>query len=116
MTFDDGILTIYKTVNTALPGEKPEVRLQEKEQFYFGYDALGINRYYTALQAQQQIEAVVNIPGWNDIQTEDVCSLESGTQYRIVMVQPTKDENGLRITKLSLERIGKNYAIQKECG
>lgn len=116
MTFDDGILTIYETVNAAPPGEKPIMRLEEKERFYFGYDTLGINRYYTALQAQQRIEAVVNVPGWNNIQAEDICGIEDGKQYRVVMVQPMKDENNLKITRLSLERIGESYEAKRGYG
>lgn len=112
MTFDDGILTIYGVENIGNPGFKPVAGLTKKESYYFGYDTLGITRYYTALQAKQQIEAVVNVPGWNDIKTLDICILENGKQYKIVMVQPAFDEQGLKITKLSLERISEEYAIK----
>ena len=111
MTFDDGILKICRAVNIGEAGMKPVIRLEEKESFYFGYDNLGINRYYTALQARQTIEAVVNIPGWSDISALDVCVMEDGRQYKLAMIQPTMDENGLRVTKLSLERLGENYAV-----
>lgn len=112
MTFDDGILTIYKTENAAEPGAKPVTKLLEKEKYYYGFDTLGISRYYTALQANQQIEAVVNIPGWGDIESWDICALDDGTQFKIVMRQPVINEDGLRITKLSLERIGEKYDIK----
>lgn len=112
MTFDDGILSIYKTVDVSDPGMKPEIQLELKDQYYFGYDNIGITRYYTAMQANQQIAAVVNIPDWGDISTLDICVLEDGKQYKIAMRQPTTDENGLRITKLSLERIGEEYAFK----
>lgn len=112
MTFDDGILSICRTVDTAKPGMKPEIRLERKEQYYFGFDNIGIARYYTAMQANQQISAVVNIPDWGDISTLDICVLEDGRQYKVAMCQPTTDENGLRITKLSLERIGEEYAFK----
>lgn len=112
MTFDDGILTIYREENMAKPGERPVPGLVEKEKFYFSFDTLGINRYYTAMQNQQQIEAVVNIPGWSDIVSTDICVLESGQQYKIGMLQPMTDENGQRITKISLERISEDYAFK----
>lgn len=110
MTFDDGIVEIYNVVNTASAGNKPIRGLSLAESFYFGYDTLGINRYYTALQAHQQIEAVINVPGWNTIQVETVAIID-GAQFKVQMVQPMHDEFGLRITKLSLERLGENYAI-----
>ena len=114
MTFDDGILSIYKTVDVSKPGMKPEIQLELKDQYYFGFDNIGITRYYTAMQANQQISAVVNIPDWGDISTLDICALEDGKQYKIAMRQPTTDENGLRITKLSLERMDEQYAVKTE--
>lgn len=105
MTFDDGILKIYKTENTAEPGDMPKEGLVLKSEHYFNFDVLGYNRYYTALQAQQNISAVVNIPDWHNITSLDVAETEDGTQFRIRLAQPMKDENGLNITKLTLERV-----------
>lgn len=112
MTFDEGILNIYSMGNIADKGEKPRYMLSLKSQHYYGYDTLGINRYYTALQANQQIEAVVNIPEWHDININDICTLENGFQYQIRMIQPGFDDNNLKFTKLSLERLGENYDIR----
>lgn len=114
MTFDDGILTIYSVENVGKPGMMPVTGLVEKEKYYYGFDTLGFNRYYTALQAQQRIESVVNIPGWGNISATDICALDDGTQFRIVMRQPTHDEDGLKITKLSLERMDEQYAVKTE--
>lgn len=120
MTFDDGILGVFELTEEKVPGKKPIEGLKIKELFCFGYETLGINRYYTALQAKQEIEAVVSVPGWIPIKANrhiaviaDMCGkLHAGCdQFRIVMVQPTTDEYGLRITRLSLERIGEKYAV-----
>lgn len=105
MTFDDGILKIYRTENIAEPGEMPKDGLTLKSEHYFGFDVLGYNRYYTALQAHQNINAVVNIPDWHDISTLDIAEMEDGGQYIIRLAQPMKDENGINITKLTLERV-----------
>lgn len=105
MTFDDGILKIYRTENIAKPGDMPKDELVLKSEHYFGFDVLGYNRYYTALQAHQNISAVVNIPNHHDISSLDVAELEDGTRFYIRLVQPMKDENGLNITKLTLERV-----------
>lgn len=112
MTFDDGIIGIYKVTNTAGPGEKPVRGLVFKEAFHFTYDTLGINRYYTAKMAHQEIEAVINVPGWNRIPVESIAIDEDGTQFVVRMCQPQTDEDGLRITKLSLERLTESYVIQ----
>lgn len=111
MTFDDGILTIYSVKNIAAAGKKPVYGLVEKSKHYFGYQTKGVVRYYEAKKADSIIESVVNIPDWNDILATDICILENDVQYRLSMVQTTMDENNLRITNLSLERISENYAI-----
>lgn len=112
MTFDDGIVKIYEITQQTAAGTMPIKGLTYKESFYFGYDVLGINRYYTALQANQQIEAVINIPGWNEINPAvHIAVLENGNQYRVRMAQPTTDEDGIRITKLTLERMHEKYVV-----
>lgn len=112
MTFDDGILVIYSVKNLARPGEKPIQGLKEKSKHYYGYDTIGVTRYYEALKADNLIESVVNIPGWHDILANNVCILENKTQYRISMVQPMLNEDNLKIMKLSLERVEEEYAVQ----
>lgn len=74
-------------------------------EHYFGYDVLGFNRYYTALQANQSISMVVNIPGWHDISVLDTVEMEDGRRCLIRLCQPMTDESGLKITKLTLERV-----------
>lgn len=111
MTYDDGILTISRVINRAEPGNKPMMRLEEKEKYYYGYEELGVTRYYQAKNANQQIECVVRIQGWEDVKVTDICILEGGAQYQIGMVQPTHDENGLRMMRLTLERVGQNYEV-----
>lgn len=111
MTFDNGILKIYRTVNKAEPGNKPCNVLELKGRHYFGFAELGFTRVYTAMQAKQQVDAVVNVPGWNDIRALDICAMEDGQQYRIGLVQPTHDEDGLQIMKLTLQRLEENYEL-----
>ena len=105
MTFDDGILKVYMVENIANPGDMPKEELVLKSEHFFGFDILGYSRYYTALQAHQNISAVVNIPEWHDITSLDIAKLEDGVQYKIRLEQRMKDENGLNVTKLTLERV-----------
>lgn len=113
MTFDDGIVGIYEISDIQQEaGKKPVKGLRHTESFYFGYETLGLNRYYTALEANQQIESVIHIPDWHELNPAlHIAILENGKQYILRMVQPTLDENGLRVTRLSLERIHENYAV-----
>jgi hypothetical protein len=111
MTFDSGIASMYKVTNTAENGKKPKKGLVKIGQYYFGFQTLGVNRYYTALQAHQQLEAVIAVPGWEPVPVEAVVILESGLQYTVRMTQHALDENGLQITRLSLERNGESYDV-----
>lgn len=110
MTFNDGIIHVYRVTNEAengaMPVPKPALLFSE----YFGFDILGVTRYFTALQANQQLELVVNIPGWPGARVTDYAELDdgiedhAGVRFRVVMVQQQKDDNGLNMTRLSLER------------
>ncbi len=111
MTFDSGSASVYKVTNTAENGKKPKKGLALIGQHYFGFQTLGVNRYYTALQAHQQLEAVIAVPGWEPVPVEAVVILESGLQYTVRMAQHALDENGLQITRLSLERNGESYDV-----
>lgn len=113
MTFDDGIVKIYVIQNVADEGDKPREALVLYKSFFFGHSDLGINRYYTALQAHQQIESVINVQGWERFNPAiHIAVMEDGSQFRIQMVQPMLDNDGLRITRLSLERINDEYYIE----
>lgn len=114
MTFDDGILTVYRPQNTAGPGDKPVPGLKFIGRHYYGISSLGVTRYYAAMQAGQDVSAVVAVPGWNDIVTNDVIVLDDGQKYRAEMVQPETDEFGLRIMRVTLGVLSVDYQIPTE--
>ena len=116
MTFDDGILTVYNVTNTAQAGDRPVMGLEEKAKYYFGYDRIGVTRLYLAKQAAQEVSAVVNILGWNDVKNTDVVLIPEPLPlyYQVADIQPELDENGLRIMKLTLERTGQKYEVPTE--
>ena len=47
MTFDDGILEVYRMENTAPPSAMPKETPVLRDRHYFGYDTLG--RKYTSV-------------------------------------------------------------------
>ena len=113
MTFDDGILSVYRPENTAGPGDKPRPGLTLCGRWYYGFGTIGITRYYTAMQAGQDVSAVVTVPGWNDIQVNDIVILDEqpGRRYLAEMVQPETDGFGLRVQRLTLGVLGVDYKI-----
>lgn len=91
-------------------------RFQEKDlcissPFLFSEDTLGITRFYEALRADQQIERVVKIYRDDRISINQIAVMEDDTQYQIRMVQAAKDDDGIDIQKLSLERVSDPYEI-----
>ena len=120
MTYDDGIVGIYELTEDKQPGKMPVEGLLLVERFFYGFETLGINRYYTAKQAGEDIEAVIHVPGWHEIKANRHIAIianangvinSDSPQYRVVMVQPTTDEDGLRVTRLTLEKVGDQYAV-----
>ena len=114
MTFDDGILKIYTTKDIAESGMKPKIGLVYKESYYFGFETIGYARYYTALQAKSQISNLVHI--WQDrsILPEQICVLEDNLQYKIMLAQHAKNDEGLDITRLTLERLDEDYEYAED--
>lgn len=111
MTYDDGILDIYRNTNSAENGRMPVMTETLLSSHYFGFETVGVQRYFTAQMAHQQIDYVVHIPGWWDIIVTDTVKIRDGVSfheapdYRVTMVQQTQDNDGLKITRLSLERV-----------
>lgn len=110
MTFDDGILSIWTPTNTAEVGDMPVQELDEKGTYYFAYQTVGFNRYYTAMGFNQQIDTMVAIDLDRTITSDDIVRLESQF-HRISQVQHVKDEDGLWYTRLSLTRIQDEFTF-----
>ena len=113
MTFDDGTLSIYATENIAPAGAKPIIGLKLKSSHFFGYETIGLTRHYAAKQAKTLISDLVHV--WQDrnIKPEDICILEDGLQYKCELVQHVLNEDGLPITRITLERLDEEYAISE---
>lgn len=109
MALDDGIIKIYSTENVAPDGSKPDIRLIIKVQHCFEFEVVGLTRFYAALQANNRIESVAKIWGDKTITSLDICVTEDGSQFKIVQVQHFIDDDGLRKTRLSLERLNDDY-------
>lgn len=108
-TYDDGIVKVYSTKNMAVVGEMPVIKIGYKTKFCFSYSEIGISRFYYAMKNGQNISAVLETYFDKTVLVNDIAVLEDKSQYIIRMVQPSINENGLRIMRLSLERTEQNY-------
>lgn len=116
MNLDSGIAKIWRCTETETPGELPTETWAEVWASYYGEQTVGIQRYYTAKAANDQIDAVIWVQRNRDIYpvrdrvqlifpSSDRVELDDGPFYRITQVQHVTDEDGLPMTALSLERL-----------
>lgn len=104
MKHDDGIIKIYTVTNNASNGLMPNMTKTLFRADYFEYRVVGYNRYFRAGGVNVQIDAVRRI--WeNRSITNDMIRTINGDDYRIIQIQHLYDENNLRVTDLSLEKI-----------
>ncbi|MDO9492663.1 hypothetical protein [Acetobacterium sp.] len=121
--FDGGLVKIYKIGNVNTPGDTPVEALTFYQSFYFEEKTIGMTRAYAAMQADSKIDRLISI--WQDrtVTAECVCvifdgsmiedNVEVGIQYRITQAQHKTNNDGLRISDLTLERLdGGLYDIE----
>ena len=108
--FDSGQVELYTITNTAAAGDMPKEGLVYGSSYWYEERTVGITRFYAALKTDVKLEMLIRI--WRDksIDTSQICKIDD-TQYRIVQVQHLLNEDGLEVTDLSLERLGKAYDI-----
>ena len=111
----DGTLRIYSLKNTAAPGEMPLEMLVETipEDLYYSDRVIGVTRLYAAKGANQQISKLVRI--WDvPVEIGNYAVLDRQDQYRIDVIQPTKDDEGLKVVDLTLVREENHYEVLAE--
>ena len=115
MMLADGTLRIYSLRNTAAPGEMPREMLVETipEDLYYSDRVIGVTRLYAAKGANQQISKLVRI--WDvPVEIGNYAVLDGQDQYRIDVIQPAKDDEGLKVVDLTLVREENHYEVLAE--
>lgn len=90
-TYNSGLLTVYSVTDGAAPGYAPRPVLTERVRLRYEERALGLTRYYSALQNQVRVDKVVRTPRRPEVSPQDVAVTEDGRQYRIELVQTVQD-------------------------
>lgn len=106
MLLDSGICSVYKLVGNSISGS-----LELKSSHYYGEKTVGVIRYYEAKRSDSRIDRLIRV--WRDesIVATDICVLVDGKQYEVIQAAHLLDENGLKVTDISLERKDRDYAI-----
>lgn len=90
--YNDGVVAIIAVVDTAQPGYQPQPGdPQVKYTLRYEERRLGIQRYYSSLQNQIQLDRVIRVPRVAGITTQDFAVTEDNQAYRIDLVQSVMD-------------------------
>lgn len=125
---DDGILQVYKLINTAAPGDMPKDELEvltlDKEplEWQFENRVIGYNRQYVAMGVGERVDMLIRIWRADQIRIGMIAILTEydgqenplGDQYRISNVQHLTNEDGLKVTDLTLYRLDELYEVNAE--
>lgn len=111
MLLDSGVVKICRIDSQTNQGGMPREKLVPISSHFYGERTVGYSRMYAAMGVNEQVDMLIRI--WEDrsVRAGMVALLESGEQYRINGVQQITDEDGLKVTDLSLARLGANYDI-----
>ena len=107
---NDGTVRLYSVGNISTPPLMPKEGLTHKASLRYKERTVGMQRYYTALQANVRVSYVLRCPLRRDISAQDVAIPNDGKQYRIVQVQYPEDISP-PVMDLTLEELVQNYDI-----
>ena len=108
---DSGTCRIYTVTDAAENGEMPNPTLHEYGDYEWSFEdrMISYSRQYAAMGVDQQIDRIIRI--WRTpVRIGDVVVIED-EQYRINNVQPTLDDDSLKVVDLTLRRLEGNYDI-----
>lgn len=103
-SFQDGVVKLYRKENTARPGDMPREELVPKLTLRYRRRTVGIQRYYEAKQAQQEINEVIRCPLVSSVCARDIAVLPDEKKYLIRQVQYPEDP-AVPVMDLALERL-----------
>lgn len=112
--FDAGTITVCNLENIADPGRMPVQKLVSVTSAYFGERTVGYNRYYAAAGVNQEIDLLVRIwrcPAVKIGMYAVLTMSENDGQYRITNVQHLLDDDGLKVTDITLVRLEEFYDV-----
>lgn len=115
--FDAGKVSICELKNTTAPGRMPVEILAPVASAFFEDRVVGYNRYYAALGANQEITMIIRVWRCSAVRIGMYAVLsmsENDGQYRITNVQHLLDDDGLKVTDITLTALEENYDVAAE--
>lgn len=113
MLLDSGKLTLCTAKDVAKPGAMPAYHLIPGNVHLYGERTISYGRQYAAMGVNEQVDMLARI--WQDRSARiGMYALIDGDQYRINNVQHLTDDEGLKVTDLTLQRLDDLYDIAAE--
>lgn len=116
---DSGIVHICNLTNSASDGDMPSEVLAVTDSYYFETRTVGYNRQYAAKGVNERVDMLVRV--WQDqsirigmyavLTDYDGQDNADGDQFRIDNVQHLTNDDGLKVTDLTLYRLDELYEI-----
>ena len=119
---DAGHIAICKLTNIAVAGNMPQETLSIVAEADFEERYIGYGRQYDAKGVNEQVDMLVRV--WREplarigmyavLTDYEGQENEDGDQYRIDTVQQLRDDDGLKVTDLTLSRLEDYYDVTGE--
>lgn len=113
MLLDSGTVEICDLLNETTNACMPKEILKPVLTQLYGEKAIGINRAYLAKGVDEQVDMVIEI--WDEGTRPKIGQyavlVENNEQYQITLVQPAKNDDGLKIFDLTLRRLEDYYDL-----
>lgn len=107
-TYDDGIVYVCNLSDQAEKGNMPKPVLVTYKRFYFQDMSVSFTRQYAAKGVNELIDRLVRI--WADKTVRiGMYAVIGEEQYRISNCQQLLNNDGLKVTDLTLVRLGEHY-------
>lgn len=102
MLHDAGMAVIYRVEGDESSPPPVSTKLVKKAWQPFGEMTVGVTRFYTAAAAGKTVSRLIEL--WRDdsISTRDICRIGERF-YNIQQVVPAVDDDGMLVTRLTLE-------------
>jgi len=114
---DAGTLKVCALTNTADNGAMPVEVLTPVASSYYEDRVVGYGRYFAARGVNEQVDLTVRSWRLPEARAGMYAVLSDGEndgQYRIIQVQHLLNDDGLKVTDLSLSRLEDNYELANE--
>lgn len=113
MLFDSGTSIFCRLENKAKVGNMPNGHLVPFTHHDFGERVVGYGRQYAAKGINEQVDMLIRF--WQDRSIRiGMYAIIDGEQYRIDNVQHLYDDDGLKVTDVTLQRLEDLYDVSGE--